>query len=84
MQICRVRSSRSAFTAIDRSDRASQTAISSLRSGLGCLSFSKEIHPGPHQSVASFNNTSQDIKHCLGLTTYSHLTLVVKGTVETA
>ena len=40
--ICRVRSSRSAFIATDRSDRASQTAISPLRSGLGCLSFSKE------------------------------------------
>src|SRR5262249_22845636 len=34
---CRARSSRSALTATDRSARASQTAISSLRSGLGCL-----------------------------------------------
>jgi hypothetical protein len=52
--------------------------------GFGVLVIFKRKNPGPHQSIASFNNTSQDIKHCLGLTTDSLLALVVKGTVEAA
>jgi len=52
--------------------------------GFGVLVIFKRKHPGPNQSVAAFNNTSQDIKHCLGLATDSILALVVKGTVEAA